>query len=290
MRRRAVLSGVGAGVASLAGCLGLGGDPQTVQPGASSTATRTEQTPTAEPAALNLAEVQAPETVEVGEPFDVTFVVENTGGEPGVYRTPVGVREIDSVEYAQLTTAEVYVRPGETQEGIVSAPAFDYVREAEFRAEEGATTWAVQVAPRTLSVGGTYALPRRWSGFDLSVAAVGLADQYESADGETTNTAQEGQQYAFALIRATNDNDQGRQFLPDERQFTLETDRGTFSPDGLIYRAPRAYRQQKIRAGETFEGWLGFTVPDSLSRPDLRVNFYQTYTDQRSLSVYWEPS
>lgn len=171
LRRRRLLSAAGVGLtASLAGCGsdGSGADPDDDQGSDNSTDATSEsgsggeettgdddnEEPTG-PASYEIASVDHPDEVRIGEEHTSTVRVENTGGEDGAFTGTLEARFEGSEQWTEIEEVRVEVPGGETATWESTAVPLSRSGTVQFRI--GETEWnysVVLVAPETQSFAG----------------------------------------------------------------------------------------------------------------------------------------
>jgi hypothetical protein len=256
----------------LAGCFGGGNDnsnnQQTESSGGPSTPTGT---PLGADAQLSLRQIDAPPEAEIQQEYTFRIHVENSGGQPGVYTAPVTVRRSGESNYQQVTEALTYVEPGETQAADISIPAFTGTGSANIRIESPQNQWRVNIVGPELAYDESFDIP---DGPTISVRRIELT----SNNGGVGPNGQEvssptGQQYVFAYIEVQNSS-AGDDWTPEPESFGLKYQNSDSSV--TYFAASGRYRRQVISSGTTYQGWLPYLVPESVSRSDVAIEYTQS--------------
>jgi len=271
MKRRALLTTVGAGVTGLAGCLGLGGGGGGDSSGSDSTPSTATFTPISGSPDMSLERINASGQTEIGQAYSFEIEVTNRGDRPGIYRAPINIRAQGDLEFETVDTAQVFVEPGETQTATISLPPFDFAGQANIRFESSRNEWTVQVVGPDLTFGQSFDTR---TGVRITVQRVALQDSYSyvSAGEEQTAEAPEGSQWAFVYLRIEATG--GQSYSPPPEAFRIQANGVDYRP-AFITRQEGKYLQQTVSQGGPLEGWIGYEVPASLSL--------------QNVSVKWEP-
>lgn len=285
MKRRALLTTVGAGVTGLAGCLGLGGGDGGSSSGSDSTPTTPTFTPVSGGPELSLERINASGQAQIGNEYSFEVAVTNTGDRPGIYRAPIKLRGGGDVEFETIDSARIYVEPGETQTATISIPEFQFIGEANVRFESPRNEWSVDIVGPELPFGQFFSTP---VGLRLTVRRVELQEEYAytSAGEEQTAAAPDGSQWAFLYVEIRNRTG-GESFGPEKSQFTLQTPTADYDP-AFISREQNKYFQQRIPEEGRQRGWIGYEVSDSLTIEDVSVNWVSR-DESRPLEATWVP-
>jgi hypothetical protein len=296
MDRRTYLALAGSGLVSLAGCSGGGGgnaatETETATPTPTSTPTQTPTdtptpTPTPEPANIALDQYEAPTEVEIGEEFDVTISVTNTGGQSTTYSAPVYLKTTDTSwqEVGSLDFGSV--DPGETKQVTTEPFSLSYINRYEIRIGQSSQTAAIQTVSSRQNWGSTFETPE---GYVIRVDEPEFtgAYRYETYSGDIEEQEPEdGGQWVFVNVYVKN-----------------QTGSGSYSPTGFALLSgnsqydSRFVLNEPIDYGEPYEsgelqpgiersGYVLYAVPDSVSLSDISIA-WSTTTFNGDISVRW---
>lgn len=263
----------------------------TVTESPTATDTPTESpTPTPEPAAFELVEYDAPESVSVNQTTQISARVRNTGEVAGVYTAEVYVRFDASERFRPEGSIEIRVPPGEEAEVALLEYEPIYTDEAlEVRLGEFESTTTVRSVSATLSFGTQYT---RYDGYLVTVNNVALTKSYttESYTGEEVEeTAPDGKQWAFADVRVKNGTG-GAELSPTSQDFTILSGNSqiesTFISPEPVERGD-AFEGGDLQPDVVRAGWIAYEVDSQLTLNDIQV-VYSGSTYEGDVSVYWQ--
>jgi len=154
-RRRFIeLSAIGIG--GLAGCTALdNGNSGTSTDTPTETATPTETvtpTPTG-PASFEIESTDGSETVTVGDQFQITATIQNTGGESGTFEAPLETSVPSRDEWQELRTISIEIPPGETRtwESNQVTAQREQVGTFQYRLGGASARWEITIEADTLA-------------------------------------------------------------------------------------------------------------------------------------------
>jgi hypothetical protein len=227
---------------------------------------------------FSLKRFRLPESVEIGTDATATVAVTNTGNETRTFRGMVEYRSGDTGDWQSLQPIKVRIRPGKTarKQFTINSSSTGSVT---YRIAPLGATKTVKFTPLTLPFGRTYTTTENVAvtASDLQSASV-VRSHPLAMDPVTRTTPLPGDRLVLVHIRSvTVGPSQG---TPFGTEFTLRVGSRTFekrtnmceelvSPvDGRVYDG--VYDPAK---GETFEGYLVWSVPKQVPLADQTVQW-----------------
>lgn len=287
MQRRTYLAATVAGVAGVAGCTGSGGDGgqdrRTVEETPTDTPTDTP-TATPEPASFEVKSVDAPERVAIGEEYQFSITVRNSGEQDGTFTDTLLAKTSDSNSYQTVGEIQLEVSAGGTVTWESNSTSTEYMTEVQFRLDSMGESWTLQVVSQTLSFGEYYTNP---DGIALAVASAETRDSYtyESNGYTYEERPPSGKVYLFVSVLAENEAGQPA-YAPAGYDWAAIV--GNQQYESIGYYADNAYEGGELQAGIVREGYVVYEVPEDTSVQDLRMAWSEQYYDG-NVAVYWEP-
>lgn len=155
-----------------------------------------------------------------------------------------------------------------------------------FRLPETGMTWSVNVVSATRSFGSSYVSPGQ---IKMVASSIEFKETYTwtGSNGRTYDEpAPEGKKWAFLYVRAKNTSGSPA-YLPFDQDFVLLAGNRQYDA-AYISKDEGKYEGGEVQAGIVREGWIGYEVPEVLSKGDLRVAWSESTFDG-DVAVYWEP-
>lgn len=305
MNRRQFL--VGLGGAGLAGC--TSGDDASTETAASPrtastsaegtsppptptpTSTGAEEPPTpdasgaiARSAWFELVSVDAPDEVELGTSYTLSFSVRNVGKRTRTFSTSVVTGSSDPDAWTATDPRQAVVGPGET----VTLESRPFTARRLGTVHHRLTAFShrigVEVVARRLPLGAGYTTP---TGVLLTVLRTRFAQSFEYSLGGYVyeEPAPAGKTWAFATVYAEN-TASSTETLPFKVNFSLLED-GSRHPYVRTHAPQGQYNGGRVPPGTVREGWIVFAVPASVEADDLAVAWTDNAYDA-TLAVHWE--
>lgn len=279
MKRRALLTSLGAGIAGTAGCLTGNSNNGGSTPQENVGSPVAVSTPSGQKASFRLTSIsgvggaELPQTAEVGQEYAFTVTVQNTGDQPGVYEADAMVRKGDSVQYEALQTARVYVEGGQSKTATVTIPPFEGIGPVSVRFANPSNTWSVTVEGPRLPMG----TPFNVDSFDISVDSVEFRQEVDY--GNVVESADEGEKFAVASVTLANAVDRLRT-MPQASNFRLNYDGRERGPVTTV-----DYNQVNVPSG----GQRGAELPYRVGADATKDELVFQYTGQRQddRRAYW---
>jgi uncharacterized repeat protein (TIGR01451 family) len=247
-----------------------GGSDSTSDSGPAATDTPTE---TAE-SDIRLTSIEAPAEVEVGQEYTYTIKLENTGTADGTFTGTIEASVPDSgtVNSREL---EIDVPAGETvtrESDPVTTSAI-----TEVTLSIGAVSTAIQFVSARRTFGDSFRAPTE---VIATVNGVTLQSEYEHQDfrGETaTESAPEGQQYAFVDVTAENASGSS-EYIPFDQDFTVRVGSSQYDA-AFISRERGMYDGGQVGPGVVREGEIAYEIPEGVSQVEITVEWFETGFD-----------
>jgi hypothetical protein len=225
---------------------------------------------------FSLKRFRLPKSVEAGTDTTATVVVSNTGNETRTFRGMVEYRSGDTGDWQSLQPIKARIRPSKTarKQFTINSSSTGSVT---YRIAPLGATKTVTFTPPTLPFGGTYTTTENVAvtASDLQSASV-VRSHPLAMDPVTRTTPLPGDRLVLVHIRSvTVGPSQG---TPFGTEFTLRAGSRTFEKltnmseelvfpvDGRVYQG--VYDPAE---GETFEGYLVWSVPKQVPLTDLTV-------------------
>ncbi len=266
MKRRALLTSMGVGMAGMAGCLGgnsgNGGSNQNKNQAPSIAAS----TPKGKKASFSLTSINASGTAEVSKSYQFDISVKNTGGQPGVYQAPAKVRTGDSVKYRTVTNAMVYVEPGSTATAQITLPSFSSVGKADIRFDSPENTWQVDVIGPKLPLGGTF----RADGFDITYERIEFKDSvtYSVSGMSSDRSYSPPPESKLAVVTIKLRSIGGADWMADPYNYKAKVNGVTRTPF-----TDAGYGKQTLAGGEIKRVTLPYEVPKDAAKSDIKFRY-----------------
>ncbi|MFD1588992.1 hypothetical protein ACFR9U_18590 [Halorientalis brevis] len=273
MKRRALLTSVGVGMAGMAGCLGGNSNDGGSSANKNQAPSVSVSTPKGKKASFTLAKINASSKAEVSKKYQFEITVKNTGDQPGVYQAPAKVRTGDSVKYKPVTNALVYVEPGKTKTAQITLPPFNSVGKADIRFDSPENSWQVDVIGPKLPFGGTF----RADGFDITYESIEIKDSVTySVSGfssERTYTPPGGSKLAVVTVKLRSIG--GADWMADPYNYKARVDGVTRTPF-----TDAAYGKQTLADGEIKRVKLPYEVPEDATKSDVVFRYNAQRADK----------
>ncbi|WP_338738234.1 hypothetical protein [Haloplanus salilacus] len=273
MDRRTFLGA--AGMAVVAGCSN-GGSSRS-----EATGTPTP-TPTPTPTGTGSADfafegVDAPDEVELNDPFSFAIRVRNAGSGRGTF-TSVLSTKVDDGEWRALG-GKVSMTLDGGESGVWESPdlTLRYLSTVSFRLDAIDETWRTDVVPKRLPFGESYTTP---SGLLLSILGGSFESTYPDEDG---TPAPDGQVWAVMRVDVRNSR-QEVQPTPEASTFTLDVDGDEREMDQSVTDDP--YEDGSLAGRGGRRGDLVYAVPEGTAADDVSVTWGQS-TDRGELRAIW---
>lgn len=291
-RREFILLGGGA-AAAIAGCTedtegngngngnGGGSDPDTVEDGDEDTPTET-----GEPN-FQINSVDAPDEVEINEEWSWSVTIGNTGDAAGTFESTVYASDLEANERVEVGTISEDIPAGGSTTYGSSSGSYPYMTRLRFELEGGTEIFTVQVLTKQLSFTDVYESPNR---ILATVQRVEFQDSYTWQGGSGSQYKEQpssGNKWAFVYVYAENDSG-STEYLPFSRDFTMRVGNSQYD-EALIYKDDGKYEGGEVGPGVVREGWVCFEIPESVSRSDLTIDWFDS-TYEGEYGVRWSPS
>lgn len=241
-------------------------------------------TPTPEPAAFELVEYSAPESVGVDETTTISATVQNTGEVAGEFEADVFTRTDPDDRYSQLGDDPVSVRVPAGESVEIALVEYDprYIDETlEVRLGDFDPITVPVVAAR-LPFGNEFERP---DGYVIRVGEPELTRSYttENFSGERVEEpAGDGQQWAFAPVRVENATGAAK-LSPLASDFVVVARDRQYSSEFLVDEPVdrSLYEGGELQPTVVREGEVAFVVPESVAVADLQiVHTHDTFEGQ----------
>lgn len=266
-----MLAACAAAASTLAGCGDSSADGEP-SPRTTGTATPTEGSPTQPSTPLAVRSVDAPGTVEIGQPYTVGFAVENPTDATRTLDTTVSVRT--GGEWRQFESISARIPPGTTTiERELAAPRF--LGTYRFRIDDPTAEWRVEATERLLGYGDRFTTPQ---GATLAVFGGEFADSY--GGGNETVTPPPDQQFLLIRVRFTNQTGEAVT-LPPLGAFRVRAGGETYS---VALNDPG--QRVTVDPNNRTQIELPFLVPTSVSAADVAVRWAPRYRSGRTVVVW----
>lgn len=244
---------------------------------------------------IQLTEITAPESVEIGGELTAEIVFQNQGGSIGqvesIYSISAPAQSNNEIKLArELESNETYIETISLRPRALGSVAISV--------DDPTTSTEIEVVPATRSLGESFQLPE---GPSLTFEDLVLADSYsyESYDGTTVVDAPSGEQFLlarFAAINTTNDSvsipgtSEIKATIVDSSYSTTASERlgeATFTAPihGTEYTQDFA---PTIAANDSIEEWVLLTVPNSTEKEDLGISAKWSFDYDSNVAVRWE--
>lgn len=261
MKRRALLTSMGVGMAGMAGCLG-GNSNNKSTPKNKQGSPIAVSTPKGKKAQFKLTTINASATAEVGSEYQFEVSVKNTGDQPGVYRVPVKTRTGDDVRYREISEAMIYLEPGTEKTAQITVPAFNTVGNSDVRFAEPENTWQVNVVGPKLPFGESF----RVDGLRITYETLEFRDSVTYKLGgigdQTYTPRSDGNKFAVVIVKVRG---VGRSsWMGDAYRYKAKIDGNKKSPF-----TDAGYNKRSLSGGETKRVELPYEVPGDATKADL---------------------
>ncbi|MFB6180082.1 MAG: hypothetical protein ABEI77_10205 [Halorientalis sp.] len=279
MKRRALLTSMGVGMAGVAGCLGGNSKSGSKKSNEHAGKAIAVSTPTGKKANLQLTGISATGTAQVSKEYTFEITVKNTGEQPGVYRAPVKVKTGDAIKYNTEKQAMVYVKPGATKTAKITLPAFQSIGRSNIRFASAGNTWGVDIVGPDLPMGA----PFKVDGFRMTYETVEFKDsvsyKLDGISSKQTYSPGQGNKFAVAVVKLTSID--GPSWLADSRSYKLILDDATKN----AY-TDAGYSKTSLSEGQTRRFQFPYAVPEDTSKSDLIFKYSGTREDKYAR---WSP-
>jgi len=289
MERRQFIGSAVIGLSAVAGCSSnsdnqTDSSPNTDTPEATATP---NQTATPEPASFTVEEFSLQESAEIGQQYDITITVTNTGETDGVYESELSARTPES-DWQSLNPITIDVPADETVTVTETTNSgYDYMTTLTYRLEKADMTASINIVSRQLPFGSIYESP---NGVSMTAINIDFQDTYEWSSGsyDYEEEPADGNKWAFLRFRAENTSGQP-EYLPFNSDIVLLA--GNSQYDSSVYQGGdiTMYEGGEVQAGIVREGMILYEVPESLEKSDIQAAWSEDTYDG-SIAVYWQHS
>ncbi|WP_136715997.1 DUF4352 domain-containing protein [Halorientalis salina] len=279
MKRRALLTSMGVGMAGMAGCLNGNSNSGGNTPQENAGTPVAVSTPDGKKASFETAiNLSQEEVAQVGTEYEFEITVKNTGGQPGVYRAPVKTRTGSDVEYEEQSTAMVYVEAGESKTAAITVPPFESVGSADVRFGGPKNTWSVEIIGPDLAMGESFEV----DGFEITVESVEFQDTFtytvSGYENEDTPSISNGK---FAVVTIKLESIGSSSWMADSHDYKMLID----GSERTAWTDAR-YNKRSLAAGQTKRVQLPYEVAGGTAKSDLIFKYEGVREDKYAR---WSP-
>lgn len=283
LSRRQFVSGTAILATGLAGCSGSDNDSTGTTTGDEGTTTRMSETETdtaetqqtteestAGEATFTVTNIEAPEELAVGDSFQLSITVKNTGGTNGVWADTLYGKSGNS-QWNEIGVIELEVPAGETKTWTSSEVTASYTGLYTFRLEETGREVEIRRVSAVLPYGEVYTAA---NGMAVTVNRVEFFDSYTwtgSSGSQYEETAPAGKKWARVFITAENTGNE-QMYTPLSSDVSLIAGNKQYDSTYLSTEEGM-FKGGEISPGIVREGWLAYEIPEGLAKSDFRVQW-----------------
>jgi hypothetical protein len=273
MKRRALLTSLGAGIVGTAGCLTGNSNSGGSTPQQSVGSPVAVSTPSGKKADFRLTNFDGGDTAEIGQEYTFTVTVQNNGDQPGVYEANADVRKSISANWETQQTVRIFVEGGESKTVTVTLPPFEGTGTVEFRFDNRVSDDPITVVGPDLPMG----TPFNVDSFDISVDSVEFRQEIDY--GNIVQSADDGEKFAVATVTLANAVDRLRT-MPQANNFRLNYNERTVPPFTTV-----DYNQVNVPSGGQRGAELPYRIDESATTDELVFQYTGQRQDDRR--AYW---
>lgn len=241
-------------------------------------------TPTPEPASFVVEDFSVPDSAQIGELFEMTVRVKNTGEQDGVFRSPLSAKTSDSGWVRSEDPVAIEVEAGETEiETLSDSLEYEYLTTVTYRLDATADIAEIDIVGRRLIFGESYTNPDEVT---LTAEYDTFTDEYtyrQNGD-QKVHESSEGFKWLLVDFAAENEADEPADAprISDVVVIVDETQYG-YVP---YRRENHQYEGGEILEDVVRDGTILYEVPDDVQAVDVEVVYSDSFVDG-DVAVYW---